>query len=533
MTEADQSTPPRRWRPSRASLAALVITLIVTGVLSWLCYAVNDRNEDRLLHLQTEQTGTVLRAIVPSIETPLASAAEIAATGHGDTAAFRNYIDGYLAPKGSFTSASLWQLEGSTPRLITRVGTAPVLPTRADKLAAFLAEARGRTELSVTGPIGTSDPRLGWAFVSTDKTPAYAVYAETALPPNRRAASPSRDSPFADLNFALYLGKSATADALLESNVPPPLRGRTATVVVPFGSNSLTLVASNTTQLGGNLSGWLWWIVALVGVLIAIVAAFTAERLVRRRQAAEQLASEVQDLLGEQRTIAETLQHALLPKALPHVQGVEFAVRYLPGVNGVDIGGDWYDVIPVDAQRCMFVVGDVSGRGVGAGAVMASLNFAIRGFVSEGHPPAAILDKLAPLLSVAHDKHFATVLCGLADIARHEITLANAGHPPPLIVSADGAEYANLPVGPPIGMANGHGHQAVTLTVPPRATLIAYTDGLIERRGEDLDTGLSRLRATAASASGSLDSVIDTVLAGLAHDGHDDDTAILGVRWLA
>ena len=533
MAEADPAASPRRWRPGRASLAALVITLIVTGILSWLCYDVNDRNEDRLLHLQTQQTGTVLQVIVPTIETPLASAAEIAATGHGDASAFTNYITSYLAPKGSFASVSLWQLGGDTPRLITVVGTTPELQSQPSKLAAFLAEAGGRTELSVTGPIGTSTPRLGWAFVSTDKAPAYAVYAETALPPNRRAASPSRNSPFSDLDFALYLGKSATPSALLESNVAPPLQGRTATVVVPFGSNSLTLVASNTTQLGGNLSGWLWWIVALVGVLIAIVAAFTTERLVRRRQAAERLTTEIASLLGEQRTIAETLQHALLPKALPHVPGVEFAVRYLPGVNGVDIGGDWYDVIPVDAQRCMFVVGDVSGRGVGAGAVMASLNFAIRGFVSEGHPPATILDKLAPLLSVAHDKHFATVLCGLADIERHEITLANAGHPPPLILSAGGAEYATVPVGPPIGVANGHGHQAVTLTVPPRATLIAYTDGLIERRGEDLDAGLGRLRTTAAGASGSLDSVIDTVLAGLAHDGHDDDTAILGVRWLA
>jgi len=514
-------------------VAALVITLIVTGVLSWLCYDVNDRNEDRLLHLQTQQTGTVLQAIVPSIETPLASAAEIAATGHGDPAAFKNYISAYLAPHGTFASASLWELDGATPRLITVVGKTPELKAQPAKMATFLAEAGSRTELSVTGPIGTSELRLGWAFVSTDKAPAYAVYAETALPPNRRTPSPSRDSPFSDLDFALYLGKSATPSSLLESNVAPPLRGRTATVVVPFGSNSLTLVASNTTQLGGNLSGWLWWIVAALGFLIAIVAAVTTERLVRRRQAAERLAGEVQSLLGEQRTIAETLQHALLPKALPQVPGVEFAARYLPGVNGVDIGGDWYDVIPVGPKRCMFVVGDVSGRGVGAGAVMASLNFAIRGFVSEGHPPATILDKLAPLLSVAHDKHFATVLCGLADIERHEITLANAGHPPPLIISAGGAEYAKLPVGPPIGVANGHGHQAVTVTIPPQATLIAYTDGLIERRGEDLETGLNRLRTTAASASGSLDSVIDTVLAGLAHDGHDDDTAILGVKWLA
>jgi serine phosphatase RsbU (regulator of sigma subunit) len=533
VAEADPAASPRRWRPSRASLAALVITLIVTGFLSWLCYDVNDRNEDRLLHLQTQQTGSVLQAIVPSIETPLASAAEIAATGHGDPSSFKNYISGYLAPNGTFVSASLWQLGAGGPRLIAVVGKTPELNAQPGKVAAFLARASSHTELSITGPIGTSNLRLGWAFVSTDKTPAYAVYAETALPANRRAASPSRSSPFADLIFALYLGRSATPGTLLESNVTPPLSGRTATVVVPFGANSLTLVASNTTQLGGKLSGWLWWIVAVLGVLIAIVAALTTERLVRRRQAAERLASEVQTLLGEQRTIAETLQHALLPKDLPRVAGVEFAVRYLPGVNGVDIGGDWYDVIPVDNQRCIFVVGDVSGRGVGAGAVMASLNFAIRGFVSEGHPPATILDKLAPLLSVAHDKHFATVLCGLADIERHEITVANAGHPPPLIVSANGAEYVNLPVGPPIGVANGHGHQAVTVTVPPRATLIAYTDGLIERRGEDLDTGLSRLRTTAASASGSLDSVIDTVLAGLAHDGHDDDTAILGVRWLA
>jgi serine phosphatase RsbU (regulator of sigma subunit) len=215
------------------------------------------------------------------------------------------------------------------------------------------------------------------------------------------------------------------------------------------------------------------------------------------------------------------------------VAGVQSATRYLPGTNGVDIGGDWYDLMPLDDGRFFFVVGDVSGRGVAAGSVMAALRFAIRAFVSEGHPPEVILESLRSMIDVADDHHFATVLCGIADVERREVRIASAGHLPPLCVQAGSAEFLDTPVGVPIGVRSTHPYRSSVVALPANATLLVYTDGLIERRGENLDVGLERLRTVAGSAaSNPLDAMLDTVVSELAHAGLEDDTAILGVRWL-
>jgi serine phosphatase RsbU (regulator of sigma subunit) len=523
-------------RISRLSIAVLVLGLLVTAAAAWVSYAINANNEHRLLQLQTKQTGTVLQVVLPTVQTPLASAAALAATSDGNLAQFQSYISSYVGSKGPFVSASLWKLDDGVATMTSVVGAAPQLSDEPRQAAAFFSAAQHTSALSVIGPLGSTQQRLGYAFLSDDKPASYAVYAESSLPADRRVTV-QKGSPFSDLRFALYLGPSVRSNALLETNAPRlPVSGHTATVVVPFGANSLTLVAAANGHLGGALDSQRWWIIVLLGAAIAVVAAIVAERLVRRREAAERLTGEVRHLLGEQRSIAESLQQALLPQALPPIRGVETASRYIPGANGVDIGGDWYDIIPVGDQDFFFVIGDVSGRGVRAGTVMAALLFAIRAFISEGHPPHRILETLSGLLSVARDGHFATVLCGYVDVEGHRISFANAGHLPPLLITPDSGEFLSTTVGPPIGVPAPDGYRTQTTTVPPGATLIAYTDGLIERPRESLDDGLARLKAAAGVAlqqDVSLDDLLATLVAGLAHDGHSDDTAILGVRWLS
>ena len=242
--------------------------------------------------------------------------------------------------------------------------------------------------------------RIGFGYGSNDATNRYLTYAQDRLPADHRAVVP-RNSAFSDLNFALYLGRSERHVNLLIEGTGSALSASSqrAVIVVPFGNVPLTFVATPTGQLRGSLLQRLPWIVAIGGVVLSVAAAIVTQILIRRRRNAEKLAEANRTLFREQLTIAETLQRALLPAQFPDVIqlsdfDLEVAAKYLAGVQALEIGGDWYDVVQQDLGRLTFVVGDVSGRGLPAATVMASLRFAIRGFASEGYTPDVILNKL-------------------------------------------------------------------------------------------------------------------------------------------
>jgi serine phosphatase RsbU (regulator of sigma subunit) len=368
----------------------------------------------------------------------------------------------------------------------------------------------------------------------------FAVYAESAIPPNRRLRIES-NSAFSDLNYALYLGTTQRqADLVATSLSHLPVTGRHAVTMVPFGDSSFTLVMTARGNLGGGLSADLPWVIAVLGTLLAVTAALVTERLTRRRTHAEDAATELgvvagenERLYAEQRGLAEALQHALLPLDVPAFTGVEIGLQYLPGVGGVEIGGDWYDIIHVDDGAFVLVVGDVSGRGLRAATVMASLRYAIRAYAAQGDGPATILDNLSKLLSLGGDGHFATVICALVDIEQHQMIVANAGHLNPLLIDGNEARYVATDAGVPVGVFEHTSYPSVTVPIPRGATLVAFTDGLIERRGEDLDVGLERMRHAALASNGSLDDMLRQVLHDLTPDGSDDDIAVVGVRWQA
>jgi serine phosphatase RsbU (regulator of sigma subunit) len=225
------------------------------------------------------------------------------------------------------------------------------------------------------------------------------------------------------------------------------------------------------------------------------------------------------------------LQRALLPAVLSEVPGAEVAARYLPGVQGMEVGGDWYDVIPYGEGRSLIVVGDVSGKGLNAAAAMASLRFATRAYAGQGDSSVEILTKLSVLMSAEPTDNFATVLCIGLDVGAREMTLANAGHLPPFLMNGSEGSFVSTPVGVPVGVAATRPYEATTVTLPDHGTLVAYTDGLIERRDESLDTSLERLRTAAVRQE---DRAPEALLTALVRDlvGHgEDDTAILAVTW--
>ncbi|MFL6161318.1 MAG: PP2C family protein-serine/threonine phosphatase [Jatrophihabitantaceae bacterium] len=520
-----------RLRVHWFAVIATLIALLMTAVLSWSAYTVNDHTEDRLLRLKVAETGAVLRAALPQIQTTLASAAEFAVASGDPAAGFRGYIANYVGTKKQFGSASLWQLDPTSgPRLVTVVGRQPQLASRPAGAAAFLNPAAEATGVRVIGLLNKPDPRLGYAYAANAPHRTYVVYAESVLPADGRAAV-DPGSPFSDLRFALYLGQSPSESGLIEATAAR-LGRRTASVVVPFGDQSLDLVASADGPLAGSLSRALWWIVALAGLLLSIAAGVVAERLLRRRQAAEELAAHVQRLLQEQRAISEVLQQAMVPADPPAVPGLDIGVRYLAGASGLDIGGDWYDVIDLGDGRTFLSIGDVSGRGVRAGAIMSSLRSAVRAFVSEGHGPADVLSRVAGLLNVVSDGHFATVLLAIFDRRDNCLTIACAGHLQPLLIADGQADYLDLPVGPPVGVTRTPPAYAErVITLPAAATLLLFTDGLVERRGETIDDGLERLRRVATQAPTAIEPLLSYVADELQESSMSDDTAILGVQW--
>jgi serine phosphatase RsbU (regulator of sigma subunit) len=517
---------------------ALLLGLLVTAVFAVISLRVYDRNEDRLLRLRAREVGSVLTAVVPSIQTPLASAAELADATGGDAARFRAFMAPYVGPGRQFASASLWHLGASKLAPMAVVGTAPVLATLPAQMRTFFKHAERSQRLNIIGILGAPRPSLGFEFSTPGARHGYAVYAENPLPKDRRSAL-ARNSAFSDLNYALYLGRSRRqADLLVTSLHRFPIKGRQASTSTPFGDTVFTLIVTPNGPLGGAFFASLPWIIVVVGVLISLAAALMTDRLARRRQHAERLsgvldrvAAENHQLYTEQRGIAQTLQHALLPDALPPFGGLRVSARYIPAASGIDVGGDWYDVVARSEGQALLVIGDVSGHGLHSATTMALLRHATLAYAAEDSRPAAVLAKLSDFVNGEDHDYFATVLCALIDVEAHTLTIASAGHIAPLLMNGADGDYVKLKVNVPIGVTRDSDYEETIVPVPPSSTLVAFTDGLVERRTEILDSGLARLRETAMGQRLAPDDLVEVLTRDLASKDHNDDTAIVVIQW--
>jgi GAF domain-containing protein/anti-sigma regulatory factor (Ser/Thr protein kinase) len=235
----------------------------------------------------------------------------------------------------------------------------------------------------------------------------------------------------------------------------------------------------------------------------------------------------------QERRVAEALQRSMLPDELPDVEGVSFCARYLPG-GEIDVGGDWYDVVALGGCRFGVVIGDVAGHGVRAATVMGQLRHALRAFASEGYAPADVVARLNRFAFEQGPVDMATLCYGVLDVAAATLEYASAGHLPLLLAYPDHAlEFTAGPHAPPIGVDPDSQYEATTLKLEPGTTVVFYTDGLVERRGESLDRGLDRLADEVRYAALELDQLCDGLLTNLLEtDRPRDDVAVLGVRFL-
>jgi len=238
----------------------------------------------------------------------------------------------------------------------------------------------------------------------------------------------------------------------------------------------------------------------------------------------------------EQRSVTEIMQRALLPDALPSIPGLRFSAKYLPGGSGVKMGGDWYDVFQLPSGRLGFVIGDVVGRGVLAASVMAEIRAALRAYLMEGHPLPDVMQLLNELLVTMGRHRSATVAILELDFESGSLEAVSAGHLPPLIVAPDGEPSFLEPLqGLPLGIRRGGDYRSRRCAFDVGSTLLLYTDGLVERRGESIDEGLDRLRAGARRAARADDaSFADRVYRDLLVDGTslEDDIALLAIESL-
>lgn len=524
------------WQPSRVAIAAFLSGVLVTAALVVTSAKLYDQNESRLVHLRARELGLVLTSALPAIQTPLASAAALADATGGNPQKFRALMAGEVGTGRQFASVSLWPLGGSGVTPIAVLGEAPGLtPAEARKL--FVA--RGDSQLlRVIGRLHSAAPGVGYEFSMPGVKRGFAVYGESRLRTNRRSKLEG-NSAFSDLDYAVYLGHSPQSQDLLVTSLKHlPVKGRKASTKVPFGDNSLTLLVTPRGSLGGTFFHDLQWIVALVGVLVSLAAAAMTDRLARDRQRAQLLAvtldrvaGENEQMYTEQRNIAQTLQHALLPDALPAIEGLQVSARYVPATSGVEVGGDWYDVIVTGEHRVLLVIGDVSGHGLKAATTMASLRHATLAYAAHDPRPAAVLARLSDFVNSGPHDYFATVLCAIIDVKEHRVTIASAGHLPPLLIDGAEGSFIDVEVNVPIGVPRDSPYEEASVTAPSHATLVAFTDGLVERRGETIDAGLARLNGAATAERLPLEDLVAKIPRDLAFEDHHDDTAIVGIQW--
>ncbi|MFF5157830.1 SpoIIE family protein phosphatase [Streptomyces sp. NPDC000348] len=205
-------------------------------------------------------------------------------------------------------------------------------------------------------------------------------------------------------------------------------------------------------------------------------------------------------MFDAERNRSRALQRALLPSELPGLSTVTAAVRYLPAGRDMEVGGDWYDIIPLPSERIALVIGDVMGHGLTEAATMGRLRTAVHTLTDLEMPPDELLTRLNDIVGGLGDDFYATCLYAVYDATTRVCSLARAGHPPPAVVAPDGSvRFLDVRADPPLGAAT-YPYELSETELPDGSLLVLYTDGLVESAGQDVDTGMARLAGALAAA---------------------------------
>ncbi len=238
-------------------------------------------------------------------------------------------------------------------------------------------------------------------------------------------------------------------------------------------------------------------------------------------------AVEAQRSFDEEHRIAVTLQRSLLPRCIPEIAGLDLAVRYEPASARTEVGGDFYELVMLDGHL-LLAIGDVAGHSLHAATVMAELRHALRAYAVEGHQPGEILHRVNELMRTLLPNELATICVLLLEPATGHVRLASAGHLPPLISQHGRAEYVQHSA--PLLGVRAPRPADLEFVLPAGATMVFYTDGLIERRDTTIDEGLDALAVCATRVDADLDRFCRRLLVELAPEEIQDDVAVVALR---
>jgi serine phosphatase RsbU (regulator of sigma subunit) len=502
----------------------LVGALVVTGLLSWGANRLVTDQAHRLLVERANEVRLLLSTSLATISTEVSSLAAVPATSSPE--AFGREAASFNT--GTSSSSSTWALLRRTPTgysTIAVVGPGlkvgqPVSPSVASTLEAAPLGQMVATPLSGAG----AKRSIGFAYPTAN---GEAVYREIVVGPVRAPAQAS-NSAFSDVKVVLYASSTPDPTKVLVSTAPT---AAISGVQLPLmaGSTTWLMVVAPVRPLVGSLAQDSPLVVLLGGVVIAILAATLVELILRRRDQAIQL-------YEAEHRFAEGLQRHLLPD-IPTVGGLDMAARYVAAGSDQQVGGDWFDVFELDNGLTAVAIGDVMGHDVRAAQAMAQIRASLRAYALEVADPGSVVDRLAHLVDTFSIAALVSLLYGtlspMDEGGQRCFRWSNAGHLPPLVRSPDG-EVKESPGGrAAILGAPREGPSVVSsLTLAPKASLVLYTDGLVEIPGGDLRDTIASLQHVVAEqpVEASAEEMCEAIIASQLSNAPRDDVALFLVR---
>jgi serine phosphatase RsbU (regulator of sigma subunit) len=518
-------------RAPRASAIVLLIALGATAATTWGTYTVVRDQEDRLLNGRVSELNLLLTNSISAYPSTLSGQGGILKATKGSIAAFEQAAQTAATDDPAMPTYAWLGQSGDTSQFVVLAAVGAILHTGdvvSGELARAGAAALRRPDLVATTPF---DPDRKLAFVmGPPATPAGTVIIrETVIGPVQ-APRAAGSAPFNELDVAIYAGPTQAKETALAATTDKlPLHGDVRTTSLNSGSVHWLVAVKARHPLVGGVAANAWWVTLLVGLVGAMLLALVVETARRRRDAA--LA-----LYASEHQVAETLQRSLLPQ-LPAIDGLDVAARYIAGSKGQEVGGDWFDVFPTAGEQVAITVGDVIGHDLAAASAMAQIRSAVRAYGVGGDQPRSVINRLDELVKALGLTQLATVVYGVLSPADADgsrvLDYTNAGHPAPLIRRADGRveqldSADSILIGAPVAVE----HTQAQVRLEVGATLLLFTDGLIEEPGGSLDKATADVVSAFEQhgAAADLTAVCQRVIETTTGRELRDDIALLVIR---